>query len=69
VWCPVCAAEAEMIALDKTGTISNLKRPVLEEWLNSAKLHWLQAADGSTLICRNSLLARVRNKKPLKETL
>jgi len=62
-WCPLCAAEAEMIALKDAGLISNLERPALEEWLNSAELHRSQAADGSALICLNSLLARVRKTK------
>ena len=44
--------------------ISNLERPALEEWLNSAELHPSQAADGSALICLNSPLARVGNSKP-----
>jgi hypothetical protein len=60
-WCPLCAADAEMIALENAGVISNLDRPALEEWLNSGNLHRSQAADGSVLICLNSLLARVRN--------
>ena len=38
-WCPLCAAEVEMIALEDTGVISNLERPALEEWLNSGELH------------------------------
>jgi hypothetical protein len=62
-WCPRCAAEGEMISLENTGVISNLERPALEEWLNSGELHGSQAADGSTLICLNSLLARVQNTK------
>jgi hypothetical protein len=59
-WCPRCAAEVELIALEDIGVISNLERPELEEWLNSGELHRLQAADGSTLTCLNSLLARVQ---------
>ena len=59
-WCSRCAAEVEMIALEDTGVISNLERPELEEWLNSGELHRLQAADGSSLTCLNSLLARVQ---------
>jgi hypothetical protein len=58
-WCSRCAAEVEMIALEDTGVISNLERPQLEEWLNSGELHRSQA-DGSTLMCLNSLLARVQ---------
>jgi hypothetical protein len=62
-WCPRCAAEGEMIALEDIGMISNLDRHALEEWLNSGQLHRSQAIDGSTLICLNSLLARVQNTK------
>jgi len=62
-WCPLCVAEAEMIALENAGVVSNLDRPALEEWLNSGNVHRAQAADGSVLICLNSLLARVQNKK------
>ena len=62
-WCQLCAAEGEMIALENVGVISNLERPVLEEWLNSGELHRSQAADGSEVICLNSLLARVQNTK------
>jgi len=58
-WCPLCKAEREMIALEDTAVVSNLDRRALEEWLNSGELHRSQAADGSTLICLNSLLARV----------
>lgn len=62
-WCPLCAAEGEMIALENAGVISNLEPPALEEWLNSGELHRSQAGDGSALICLNSLLARVQNTK------
>jgi hypothetical protein len=62
-WCPRCAAEVEMIAMQETGVISNLDQPELDEWLNSEELHRLRAADGSTLTCLNSLLARVQITK------
>lgn len=61
-WCPRCAAEVEMIALENTGVISNLDRRAIEEWLNSGELHRTQTPDGSELICLNSLLARVQKK-------
>jgi len=63
-WCPQCAANVEMIALENVGVISNLDRTALEAWLNSGELHRLKADDGSALVCLNSLLARVRNTKP-----
>jgi hypothetical protein len=59
-WCPRCAAEVETIALENAGVVSNLEPPALEEWLNSGELHRLQATDGSTLTCLNSLLAGVQ---------
>ena len=62
-WCPQCGADAEMIALENVGVVSNLDRPALEAWLNSGELHRSQAGDGSALVCLNSLLARVQNTK------
>ena len=52
-----------MIAIGSAGVISNLEPPALEEWLNSGELHQWESADGSTLICLNSLLARVQKTK------
>jgi len=46
-WCPLCGSDAEMIALENIGLISNLDRTALEEWLNSGELHRSQDADGS----------------------
>jgi hypothetical protein len=63
-WCRQCGVEAEMIALENVGVVSNLDRPALEAWLNSGELHRSQADDGSALVCLNSLLARVQNTKP-----
>jgi len=79
-WCSRCAADVEMIALDDTGVVTNLERAELEAWLNSGELHRLQTADGATLTCLNSLLARVQKTttiqpgesaatKPTKETI
>jgi hypothetical protein len=62
-WCPLCGTDAEMIALENIGVISNLDRTALEEWFNSGKLHRLQGTDGSAQVCLNSLLARVQNTK------
>ena len=59
--CPLCNAESDIVALENLQVISNLDRPALEQWINSGKLHRLQAEDGSALICLNSLLSCVRN--------
>ncbi len=66
-YCVVCESEVEMIALEDTGAISNLDRAALEQWLNSGELHRTEAPDGSSLICLNSLLARVTNTKPAND--
>ncbi len=62
-WCSRCEAEEEMIALDSMGVLSNLDTTAVEEWLSSGELHRSQAADGSSVICLKSLLARVQNAK------
>jgi hypothetical protein len=66
-WCPRCAAEVEMIALEKAGMISNLEHSGLHEWLGSDQLHLSQDADGSVLLCLSSLLARVQNQKSSRQ--
>ena len=62
-WCQVCAADAEMIAVENLGAIPSLDRPALQAWLDSADLHRVGAVDGADLICLNSLLARVGKTK------
>ena len=62
-WCTQCGTDAEMIALENVGVVSNLDRPALEAWLDSAELHRSQANDGSSQVCLNSLLARMQNTK------
>ena len=63
-WCPQCGAEAEMVAWENVGVVSNLDLSGLQAWLNSGELHRSQTDDdGSPLICLNSLLARVQNTK------
>jgi hypothetical protein len=64
-WCPQCAAQGEVIALEEVGIISNLDRSAFEEWVNSGDLHRSETPSGSTLICLNSLLARVQKTKTI----
>ena len=68
-YCPECRANVEMIALKDAGVISSLNRAALEQWLDSGALHRAEATDGSSLICLNSLLARVRNTSPANRGL
>lgn len=61
-WCPLCAAESKVIALDSIGVVSNLDQADVDAWLGSEQLHrW--ASDGAEFICLNSLLTRVQIKK------
>jgi hypothetical protein len=69
VWCHQCAAESEVIALEEVGIISNLDRSALEEWVNAGELHRSESPDGSTLICLNSLVARVQKPKNISPAL
>lgn len=62
-WCPWCAAEAEMIPVEGVGVISNLAPSEVEAWLECEAIHRSEAADGSELICLNSLLKRVQKSK------
>jgi hypothetical protein len=64
-WCPRCAAECEVIALEDVGFLSNLDRSAFEDWVNSDELHRSETPDGSTLICLNSLLTRVHKAKTI----
>lgn len=61
-WCTRCAGEVEMIALKKTAVLSNLQPHELEKWLNSDDLHRSSMADGTELICLNSLLTRLGSR-------
>lgn len=58
-WCPQCAAEADFIPIEGVGIVSNLSPPELRGWIESEDLHHSTAADGSLLICFNSLLRRL----------
>ncbi len=62
-WCPHCAAEREMIVLEEVGAITNSALGAVEAWLESEALHRLQTAEGTQLICLNSLLKCTQKPK------
>ena len=62
-WCPQCGAEAEMIPLNDVGVVSNLPPAEVQAWMESPDLHHTKAADGTALICLNSMLNRVRRTR------
>lgn len=62
-WCPQCSAEAEMILLNDVGVVSNLSPAEVQAWMESPDLHHTKTADGTDLICLNSMLKRVRRTR------
>ena len=62
--CSQCGAELDGIALEHAGLVSNLDQKALEAWLASSAMHQVEAADGSTLICLNSLLRSLQGQRP-----
>jgi hypothetical protein len=63
VWCPQCGAAAEMIPLNDVGVVSNLPPAEVQAWMESSDLHHTKTADGTDLICLNSMLKRVRRPR------
>jgi hypothetical protein len=62
-WCPQCGAEGDMIVLGDIGVISNLAPSDVKAWFECEAIHHSQAADGTQLICLNSLLKREPKSK------
>jgi hypothetical protein len=52
-----------MIPLDELGVVSNLPPEEVRAWLESEDLHHATAADGSAMVCLNSMLKRVSKAK------
>ncbi len=59
-WCPGCGSEEEMIPMNDVGIVSNLAQPEVRAWMQAEDLHYIATNDGSTLICLNSMLKRMR---------
>ena len=62
-WCPQCGVEAEMIPLDDVGVVSNQSPAEGQARAESPDLHHTKTADGTRLICLNSMLKRVRRTR------
>ena len=62
-WCPLCGAAVQTIALEEAEVLSKVERHAWAMWMESAALHQLAAADGSVLICVDSLLTCVQKPK------
>lgn len=62
-WCPQCGAEVEMIPVNDVGVVSNLPSAEVQAWMESSDLHHTKTADGTALLCLNSMLKRVRRTR------
>lgn len=61
-WCPRCGVHTEMILLETDPLPEHA--PVLAQWLNSGAVHHVESADGSSLVCLDSLLAFAQEHQP-----
>jgi hypothetical protein len=68
-WCSGCGTQVEMIPMDDLGAVTNLKVPMIEQWLNSGELHRFEGRDGSSAICLNSLVAHLAGGKSAERRL
>lgn len=59
-WCPQCGAQAQMIPLNEAGVVWNLPPVEVQGWLESLALHHTNTSDGTSFICLNSMLKRMR---------
>ena len=59
-WCRECGAEEEMIPLNEVDIVSNMAPAEVGAWMREEGLHHTRTAEGSPLICLNSMLKRMR---------
>jgi hypothetical protein len=70
-WCEKCGREVEMVSPREAEAVAGLTQPIADELLtdqpvlsgaeDSRNWHWSRAADGSTLVCLESLLRSRRD--------
>lgn len=65
-WCSICGAESEFIVIDSQ--FPGSESPWAQALLNSAPLHRLDAGNGPTLICLQSLLALAQTNPTRRAT-
>ena len=66
-WCPTCATERDVIALEDIGVVSNLERSALEELLNSRILQQLKSTIVTDMIFLRSLIAQAQKRQKLPD--
>lgn len=55
VWCRQCAAEVDVVAIERAAELALVDVGTIQRLLNSEQVHWSQSG-GSVGICLNSLL-------------
>jgi hypothetical protein len=55
-WCGECGRETDMVSLSQAGVLRSVPQPLLLNGARTEKWHVTKAADGSPLICLDSLL-------------
>ncbi|HEY6308382.1 MAG TPA: hypothetical protein VI488_18200 [Candidatus Angelobacter sp.] len=56
-WCQECGRETDMIGLLQAGALTGVSQPLLLDVARTERWHKAEAADGSPLICLDSLLS------------
>ena len=54
-WCPGCDAETTMVSPQQAAVIAGVTVRVINRWVESELVHFLETGDGLLLLCVNSL--------------
>ena len=54
-WCPICSAEVSMVTPEQATELASVTPRTIYTWIEAARIHFEEAADGSLFICRRSL--------------
>lgn len=53
--CPSCQCEVNMLPVDVAAKASGISPRILYRWIEQDRVHYRELADGSVLICKNSI--------------
>ena len=54
-WCPGCEREVSMITPELATEIASVTARTIYTWIETDRVHFEEAPDGTVFICRNSL--------------
>jgi hypothetical protein len=55
-WCPECAREVEVVGVDEASSLTGMTQPELRACGGTSRWHFSVSAEGSPLICLDSLM-------------